>query len=346
MSILTGQKTGTYFRFGHDIADLMRRECGAEIEVKESQGSLANLQRLRHEVHSQLAIVQQDSLDYLKTAAGTDTKLQEIARSIRYVFPLYAEEVHLVTTKGSGNRKLRDLAGKKIAVGEGASGTYLTASFILLLSGIDVTQVEIGPAEGLRRLLLPAKDPNRVDALFYVAGTPVKLFTENPALRDQLAAVAIDDPAILDRYSPTKLTPDDYEWITDDVNTVAVRSVLMTYDFQQEQCQNVGMVANRLKANLKALKEQFGHAKWAEVDINAPLRGWQAYKCVTKYIDAPVEKDNRQCAFAQTGSADYMPPGQKTSGPKMAPNPSVCAGGKSDNPIVQSLCKNLKELKK
>lgn len=345
MSILTGRKTGTYYRFGQDIAELMRKECGAEIIVKESQGSLANLQRLRHEVHSQLAIVQQDSLDYLKTAAGTDTKLQEIVRSIRYVFPLYAEEVHLVTTRNSGIEKLRDIAGKKVAIGEGESGTYLTASFILLLSGVDVTQVEIGPGEALRRLLLPAKDPNRVDALFYVAGTPVKLFTENPALRDQLAAVAIDEPAILDRYGPTQLTSEDYEWITDKVDTVSVRSVLMTYDFQQGQCQNVGMVANRVKANLKTLKEEMGHAKWAEVDINAPLRGWQPYKCVSKYIDAPVGKENRQCSFAQTGSADYMPPGQKTQAQK-APNSSVCAAGKSDNPIVQSLCKNLKELKK
>jgi TRAP-type uncharacterized transport system substrate-binding protein len=72
MSILTGAKTGTYYRFGTDIADLLRKECGAEIAVKESQGSLANLQRLRHEANSQLAIVQQDSLDYLKKAAASD----------------------------------------------------------------------------------------------------------------------------------------------------------------------------------------------------------------------------------------------------------------------------------
>jgi TRAP transporter TAXI family solute receptor len=128
MSILTGAKTGTYYRFGTDIADLLRKECGAEIAVKESQGSLANLQRLRHEANSQLAIVQQDSLDYLTKAAASDPKLQEIARAIRLVFPLYSEEVHLVTTKATGIKRLKDIAGKRVAVGEAQSGTYLTSS--------------------------------------------------------------------------------------------------------------------------------------------------------------------------------------------------------------------------
>jgi TRAP transporter TAXI family solute receptor len=343
MSILTGQKTGTYFRFGNDIAELMRNECGADISVKESQGSLANLQRLRHEQHSQLAIVQQDTLDYLKQAASADTKLQDIVRNIRYVFPLYSEEVHLVTTKGSGIKSLRDIAGKRIAIGEAESGTYLTASFILLLSAIEVKRVEIGQIEGLRRLLLPAQDPNRIDALFYVAGAPVKLFAENPALRDQLAGVAIDDPAVLERYNASQLTSDDYGWIENKLSTVRVRSVLMTYDFQLEQCQNVGMVANRVKANLKALREGAGHAKWNEVELNAPLPGWRLYKCVSKYVDMTVGKQDRRCTFGEAPSAaGYMPPGQKPQ--NAGPPPSVCGAGKSDNPIVQSLCRNLKEL--
>jgi TRAP transporter TAXI family solute receptor len=348
MSMLTGQRTGTYYRFGQDIAQIVRRDCGTEIAIKESQGSLANLQRLRHEPQTQLAIVQQDTLDYLKTAAASDAKLQDIVRSIRYVFPLYTEEVHLVTTKGSGIKKLKDIAGRRVAIGEGESGTYLTASFILLLSRIDVKPVEIAQAEALRRLLLPSSDPNKIDALFYVAGTPIKLFTENPSLRDLLAGVAIDDPEVVERYSPTQLTSEDYGWITDRVDTVQVRSVLMTYDFQTTQCPNVGMVANRVKANLAALKNEIGHPKWAEVDLTAPLPGWQPYRCVSKYIDAIVGRDgDKQCAFVEVAtSADYIPPGQKSQNAQKAPPSSVCSGGKIDNPIVQNLCRNLKDLQK
>lgn len=353
MSILTGKNTGTYFRFGQDIAQVIRKDCGTEIAVKETQGSLANLQRLRHEAHSQLAIVQQDSLDYLKTAAGSDPKLLAIARSIRYVAPLYSEEVHLVTTKGSGIKKLKDITGKRVAIGEGESGTYLTASFILLLGRIDVQRLEIAPTEGLRRLLLPASDPGKIDALFYVAGTPVKLFTENKALRDQLAGVAIDDPAVLQRYTPAQLTSEDYAWIPGKIDTVGVHSVLMTYDFQKDQCENVGMVANRLKANLAALKNEMGHPKWAEVDLNTRLPGWEPYSCVLKYIDKEVGQDgDRQCAFVESTSAtsSYLPPSEKVGGgtPKAAkaPDTSVCQGGKTSNPIVQSLCRNMKDLQK
>jgi TRAP transporter TAXI family solute receptor len=343
MSILTGAKTGTYYRFGTDIADLLRKECGAEIAVKESQGSLANLQRLRHEANSQLAIVQQDSLDYLKKAAASDPKLQEIARAIRLVFPLYSEEVHLVTTRATGIKRLKDISGKRVAVGEPESGTYLTSSFVLLLAGIEAERVQIGQVEALRRLLLPVQDPARIDALFYVAGAPVKLFAENPALKDQLSGVAIDEPAVLERYNAAQLTSEDYGWIDGKVDTIRVRSVLMTYDFKLEQCANVGMVANRIKANLKALKSESGHPKWAEVEVNAPVAGWQIYRCVAKYLDAPIGTDNRQCMFTETASTDYMPPGQKAQ--KAAPA-SVCGNGKTDNPIVQSLCRNLNDLQK
>lgn len=347
MSILTGMKTGTYFRFGTDIAELMRRECGAEIAVKDSAGSLANLQRLRHESFTQLAIVQQDTLDYLKKAAASDPKLQEIARSIRYVFPLYSEEVHLVTTRTSGIKRLADLAGKRVAIGEPESGTYLTASFVLLLSGVKAKPLEISQKEALYRMMLPAGDPAAIDALFYVAGAPVKLFTESPDLASRLAGVAIDDPAVLERYNPATLTSEDYAWIDAKVPTIRVRSVLMTYDFQQEQCENVGMVANMLKANLKALKAGTAHPKWAEVEVGLPLPGWQIYRCVTKYIDAPVGQTDRQCTFAAKTagkSVDYMPANQKPVNSEPKPT-SVCASGRSDNPIVQSLCKNMKELR-
>lgn len=301
---------------------------------------------------SQLAIVQQDTLDYLKTAAAKDAKLQDIIKNIRYIFPLYSEEVHLVTTRNSGIEKLRDIAGKRVAIGVGESGTYLTASFILLLSGIDVEQVEIGGVDALRRLLLPADDANKVDAMFYVAGTPVKLYTETPGLKDKLAGVTIDEPAVLDRYNAAQLTGQDYAWIADKVDTVKVRSVLMTYDFQGPQCLNVGMLANRLKANLQTLKTETGHAKWAEVEINAPLKGWQPYRCVKQYIDAAVGPEGeRRCAFIQATGArlDYMPPGQKTPKGQAGGGSggSVCDGSKkTDNPIVQSLCKNLKQLQR
>jgi uncharacterized protein len=266
--------------------------------------------------------------------------LQDIISRIRYVFPLYSEEVHLVTTKGSGITGLRDLAGKAVAVGNLESGTYLTASFILLLSKVVVKPVEIDQTEALQRLLLPAGNPARVDALFYVAGTPVPLFADDPSLRRRLAAVPIVEPAVLQKYSPAQFTSRDYGWVADKVDTVRVRSVLMSFDFRRDQCANVGMVANRIKKHLPELQGGLGHPKWAEVDIAAPLPGWQAYDCVAQYIDAHVgPRGGRRCAFINAPASVGATP------PSTASDDPFCVSGKeNNNPIVQNLCSNLNKL--
>jgi hypothetical protein len=73
---------------------------------------------------------------------------------------------------------------------------------------------------------------------------------------------------------------------------------------------------------------------------------------VTKYIDAEIGADgDRACAFQSktAAPADYLPGGQRTSGTatlEKAPETSVCESGKTQNPIVQSLCRNMKELQK
>ena len=72
LSILTGLPGSTYHRFGQDIAQVLRQECGIELEVKSSAGSMENMRRLRHEKFTQLAIVQQDILDYMRVASEID----------------------------------------------------------------------------------------------------------------------------------------------------------------------------------------------------------------------------------------------------------------------------------
>jgi len=337
LSILTGSPTGTYYRFGQDIAKIVREECDAELKVKESEGSLANIQRLRREDSAQLAIVQQDTLEYLKEAARQDKKLQDIITKIRYVFPLYAEEIHLITTRTSGITDLSQIAGKRVAVGNLESGTYLTTTFVLLLSRIAITPIEINEVQALPRLFLPDSSPDKIDAMFYVAGKPVSLLTKD-SRAGQLSLVNIRDPAVRQRYSPAKITSDDYPWLTRDIDTVKVTSVLMSFDFRREHCLNIGMVANRIRVNLEALQEKTGHSKWRQVDLEASLPGWERYDCVTKYLNARVgSASRRRCAFVEGTTAEETVKDAPSSSPQ-------CADKDSDNPIVRSLCNYLQKI--
>ncbi|MGD9371541.1 MAG: TRAP transporter substrate-binding protein, partial [Desulfobacterales bacterium] len=45
----------------------------------------------------------------------------------------------------------------------------------------------------------------------------------------------------------------------------------------------VGRFANIIHENLEWLQIN-GHPKWNLVDLNYPLKGWQQYDCVQKYL--------------------------------------------------------------
>src|SRR6266436_3292002 len=62
-----------------------------------------------------------------------------------------------------------------------------------------------------------------------------------------------------------------------------VKAVLVSFDFRRRDCDNVGRFAQLVSRGLDSLQKN-GHAKWKAVDFNYPLRGWEQYDCVRKYL--------------------------------------------------------------
>ena len=107
----------------------------------------------------------------------TDPVLKRIATKIKMVFPLYNEEVHLLARKDIAD--FEDLADKTVAIGEEGSGIYLTARLLFEASDVKPREmIPIAPDEALALL-----KQGKIDAMFYVAGYPVKLFTEDVSRR-------------------------------------------------------------------------------------------------------------------------------------------------------------------
>lgn len=87
-------------------------------------------------------------------------------------FPLYDEEVHLFANKAI--TALNDLQGKRVIVGEQGSGTWLTAMNALQITGVKPAELlNLPPLQSVTAVL-----KGEADALFYVAGKPVTLFTK------------------------------------------------------------------------------------------------------------------------------------------------------------------------
>lgn len=303
LAILTGAPTGTYFRFGKDINQIISHACGATVEVRESAGSLDSLKRLRKEPFVQLAIVQHDVLSFIKVFKNDDKELSDWLDKYKYVMSLYAEELHLVTRKNSGIEKVGDLLGKRVAIGTTDSGTHLTATMLMNLLGLSIQPVEISPDAALAKLLSPDTD---IDAFLAVVGKPSTLLSAKDPRFTNLRLVPLNDERALTLYQKAQITPDDYSWVESPVETLSVNAALISFDFRGEQCDNVAMIARQISHNLEDL-QRFGHRKWLEVKLEAGVQGWSRYDCVTERMNLPLRPQSGapKCEFAR--SADAAP---------------------------------------
>ena len=304
-AMLTGGASGTYIQIGKNLADVAG-SCGYTLEVAESAGSLENLIGVKTRTNTQFGIVQSDVLEYVKTYSDADPELRRSLYGVRIMFPLYNEEVHLMANRSI--RSLADLAGKKVAIGVVDSGTYLTATLILDIAKVTKADRQaIGSADALPMLL-----DGRIDAFFYVSGAPAKLFTDPAIDGAKFHLVDINDPALEAIYASAVIPDGTYPFQPEPTQTVAVKAVLMTYDFtpaknayHRDSCKAVADLASITLANLEELKET-GHAKWKDVDLTALPPGWQVGDCVKQGMaeSYQVTCEPRVSRAVTTGSTD------------------------------------------
>ena len=287
LGIMTGGDKGTYYQFGLNLQRLAARD-GVNLSVYTSKGSIENVYAVYQKPATQLGIVQSDVLAFV-ARVQSDPVLKRIAKKTKMVFPLYNEEIHILARPGIS--EFDDLSDRRVAIGREGSGTYLTAR--LLFNVADVTprdMVLIDTDEALAEL-----KAGRIDAMFYVAGYPVKLFSEGVQETDALHLVPILNKSITEFYPRAEVPGGTYAWQPKSVETVAVKSVLISFDFRRRDCDVVGKFAKTLSDNMDWLVKN-GHPKWKAVDLNFPLKGWDQYDCVRKYLGKPAAAAPRPAA--------------------------------------------------
>lgn len=274
MGMVTGGLTGTYYQFGLNLEQLVEQD-GIKLNVATSDGSVENIYAVYKRPNTQMGIVQSDVLAFV-AKVQTDPVLKKIAQKIKMIYPLYNEEIHLLGR--SDITEFDELSGKKVAIGQEGSGTYLTAKLLFEISEVKPSSIlTIGADDALVQL-----KKGEIDALFYVAGYPVKLFSEQVTADNELSLIPILNEKVVEFYPETEIPADTYSWQTKTVKTVAVKSVLVSYDFRMANCKNVGKFADILEKNIDWLRKN-GHPKWNSVDLDYPLKGWEQYDCVENY---------------------------------------------------------------
>jgi TRAP-type uncharacterized transport system substrate-binding protein len=272
-------------RFGLDIASIAR-QANLDIMVKPSEGPLDNIRRMVSFENAALGIVQSDVLSFLIRSNAPER--HHIAGLLRLVFPLHQEEIHLFASRTI--QRLSDLAGKRVVVGTKESSSWLTAHNLFAIANIEPAErLELPPPKAISAVLA-----GEADAMIYVSGKPVPLFVR---LQDLLVQptyaplvtkvhfVPLRDEPLLSQYLPATITPQDYAWVDETAETVAVKAVLVSFDFSSrrnayfvKRCEEVAQLGKLIRDHFDLLQKT-GHPKWQEVNLNENPGTWHWDAC-------------------------------------------------------------------
>ncbi len=274
LGIITGDVKSTAHQIGMDLKALVMRH-GIHLAVYNSLGSVENIYAVYQRPGNHLGLVQSDVLAFVAKVKD-DRRLRLIADKVRWIFPLYDQEVHVLARTGIDS--LADLAGKRVAIGRVESGSYLTSRLLFEISGVRPGRMaSIGDAKALEAL-----KAGRVDAMIIVDGQPVERLALDVSPADGLHLVPVTNPDIRHLYPAARIPSGTYPWQIADIDTVSVKAVLVAYDFRNHLCRTIGEVAWLVRNNLQWLRFN-GHPKWKSATLDGSVPDWEAYPCVRAY---------------------------------------------------------------
>jgi len=270
LNIATGGTAGTYFPLGGAMAEIINNNVAdVNATAVTSGASVANINMLATD-EVQMAFVQNDIAFYAYN--GVEMFKDKQQANVRAVATLYNETIQVVTLASAGVKSLADLKGKRVAVGAAGSGAEVNARQVLEATGItykDISPQYLSFAEAANGL----RDGN-TDVAFLTAGAPTAAVRDVAAQKE---VVIIPVPKnIADKliakypfYVRVKIPKDTYSKQTADVDTVTVKSILVTNASLDEEL--VYNVTKAIFTNLDRLI--LAHAQGKNISRTTALEG-------------------------------------------------------------------------
>ncbi|WCM40244.1 TAXI family TRAP transporter solute-binding subunit [Thermus antranikianii] len=177
--IATGGVGGVYFYYGTTLAEIWNKAGVAEAQAIQTAASIDNLLLLENRTGGgtyYCGTVLPDSA-YLAYTGQHDRFKDKPAKSVRILFAMYPNFLHIVTREGTGIRVVQDLKGKRVSTGAPGSGTEVEALLVLQAAGISpkdfAKQERLGAQESANALA-----EGNIDAFFWSGGLPTGAITE------------------------------------------------------------------------------------------------------------------------------------------------------------------------
>jgi uncharacterized protein len=271
LTIVTGSERGSYHQMAKDIKSIYRSPDS--VTLIPSFGSLSNFNKMTRDTFVDLAFMQYDVLLNLQKQDMLKKRLRK-TDNVRVVLPMGIEEIHLITTKDSKIKSMKDLKEKRVAIGTNTSGTFYTANLIKEIVKGEWFNVEKSFDDAITALLR-----KEIDAFFFVSAAPVDKLLTAVANIQNFKLIPITEKGLADYYVPATIPKSTYNWMTEDIQTFGVRLLLVTDISHLEETDkyHINAMLEDIKSNMEKLKKE-GHNKWKTVDFKFDGINWKLYQ--------------------------------------------------------------------
>lgn len=271
LNLATGATSGNYYPFGSALSQVVDDATGyIRLDVNATTASAENIELLSSGA-AQLAIVQNDILNYAFHGVNMWEGKTPVT-NVNALMTLYPEICQLIVAADSGIESVADLADKRVAVGEEGSAVSVDALQIFAAAELNMEDIDmryIGFAAAAE-----AMKAKTIDAFFVTVGTPNKGVMDLQA-ECNIRIINLDDAlieALLEKfpfYTRVTLNENDYSFLTEPVGTVAVRATLAAVAALDEQ-----VAYDIVKAIIENKdKLAVAHAKGLFIDAAAAVSG-------------------------------------------------------------------------
>lgn len=278
VEIIASGTGSTRITMAEDLADILDDGATRRVVPVIGKGSLQDIVDLKSLRGIDLAIVQSDALEFVKT----QRLLPGVENAVSFIAKLSSEEFHLLAR--ADIKAVADLAGKRVNFGAPTEGTALTGPRLF-----ELLHVKVEPTNYNQALALEKLKSGEIAAMAYVVGKPAPFFAELGG-QNGLHLVGLPLRAeITAAYLPARISAEDYPGLLSAhgaVDTVAVGSVLIAANLapDSERYRNVANFVDVFFTQFSRLLETPHHPKWNEVNLAAELPHWRRFPAAENWI--------------------------------------------------------------
>ena len=278
VGMLAGDVDSTGLRIASDLARVLDNGNELRIIPMAGKGSIQNINDLLNLKAVDIAIVQSDIL----ARVARISRQPGLQSHIQYVAKLYSEEFHILSRMQFSC--LQDLTGRRVSFGPKDSGMAITAETVFEANGIAVNPLYLDHEDAIERL-----KRGELDALVYIGGKSSRAF-DRITHEDKVHFLDVEYlPSLQANYLPAIVTAEDYPHLVapnESVGTIAVSTVMAIHALppQSERFRVLSRFTERFFASIDNFKTGSYSPKWREVDIRAPLRGWQRFQPAERWL--------------------------------------------------------------